>query len=118
MKIPRILLTTQRVHVRARRLPRVNRSRALQIAYLAVAILAVPALAHAQTGSPFDTGLTNLQGLFTGTVARVGSLIAFVVSGVAYAMGEPGAKKGASGALIGSGIAVLSTQVMNYFWGA
>jgi type IV secretion system protein VirB2 len=33
-----------------------------------------PALALAQSGSPFDTGFTALQTLFTGTVAKVASL--------------------------------------------
>ncbi len=53
-----------------------------------------PALAQAQIGgSPFDTGLTNLQTLFTGTVAKVASLIAIVVGGYESAHGEPGAKR-------------------------
>ena len=39
-------------------------------------LLLVPVAAHAQSGSPFDTGFTNLQTLFTGTVAKVASLIA------------------------------------------
>ena len=33
-----------------------------------------PALALAQSGSPFDTGFTVLQTLFTGIVAKVASL--------------------------------------------
>ena len=52
-----------------------------------------PALAHAQSGSPFDTGFTAMQTLFTGTVAKVASLIAIVVGGYQFAHGEPGAKK-------------------------
>jgi len=36
-----------------------------------------PALAMAQ--SPFDTGFTAMQTLFTGTIAKVASLIAIVV---------------------------------------
>jgi hypothetical protein len=32
-------------------------------------ILLVPGVAFAQSGSPFDTGFTALQTLFTGTVA-------------------------------------------------
>ena len=47
------------------------------------------ALAH----SPFDTGFTAMQTLFTGTVANVASLIAIVVGGYQFAHGEPGAKK-------------------------
>src|SRR5207302_115507 len=58
-------------------------------------LLAVPAVAHAQAGgaSPFDTGFSAMQNLFTGTVAKVASLIAIVVGGYQFAHGEPGAKK-------------------------
>src|SRR5581483_2104994 len=52
-----------------------------------------PTLALAQSGSPFDTGFTALQNLFTGTVAKVASLIAIVIGGYEFAHGEPGAKK-------------------------
>jgi type IV secretion system protein VirB2 len=51
-------------------------------------LILFPALALAQ--SPFDTGFTAMQTLFTGTVA---SLIAIVVGGYQFAHGEPGAKK-------------------------
>jgi len=46
-------------------------------------LLLVPAVAHAQAGgaSPFDTGFSAMQNLFTGTVAKVASLIAIVVGG-------------------------------------
>ena len=42
-------------------------------------LILFPALALAQ--SPFDTGFTAIQTLFTGTVAIVASLIAVVVGG-------------------------------------
>src|SRR5271156_3909551 len=62
--------------------------------FLLLTLLLFPLAAHAQTGSsPFDTGLTSLQTLFTGTIAKVSSLIAIVVGGYAFAHGEPGAKK-------------------------
>ena len=54
--------------------------------------LIFPLVAYAQTGSPFDTGFTNLQNLFTGTVAKVASLVAIVIGGFGFAHGEPGAK--------------------------
>jgi type IV secretory pathway VirB2 component (pilin) len=58
-------------------------------------LLLVPATAYAQVlgGSPFDTGFSAMQNLFTGTVAKVASLIAIVVGGYQFAHGEPGAKK-------------------------
>jgi type IV secretory pathway VirB2 component (pilin) len=42
---------------------------------------------------PFDTGFTAMQNLFTGTVAKVASLIAIVVGGYQFAHGEPGARR-------------------------
>ena len=56
-------------------------------------LIVLPALAEAQfINSPFDTGLTSLQSLFTGTVAKVASLIAIVNGGYQFAHGEPWAK--------------------------
>jgi TrbC/VIRB2 pilin len=51
-------------------------------------LLIVPLAAHAQ-GSPFDTGFTSLQTLFTGTVAKVASLIAIVIGGYGFAHVNP-----------------------------
>jgi type IV secretion system protein VirB2 len=53
----------------------------------------LPLAAHAQGSSPFDAGFTSLQNLFTGTIAKVASLIAIVIGGYGFAHGEPGAKK-------------------------
>ena len=79
-------------------------------------LLAVPLAAMAQ-GSPFDNGFTALQTLFTGTVAKVASLIAIVVGGYQFAHGEPGAKKSLAGVAAGTGIAVLATNVLTWLWG-
>ena len=76
-----------------------------------------PALALAQSGSPFDTGFTNLQTLFTGTVARVMSLIAIVIGGYQFAHGEPGSKRAVAGVVAGTGIAVLAANVLSWLWG-
>ena len=76
-----------------------------------------PALALAQSGSPFDTGFTALQNLFTGTIAKVASLIAIVVGGYEFAHGEPGAKKTLAGVAAGTGIAVLATNILAWLWG-
>jgi type IV secretion system protein VirB2 len=72
--------------------------------------------AHAQ-GSPFDSGLTSLQTLFTGTVAKVASLIAIVIGGYGFAHGEPGAKKALAGVAAGTGIAVMAANVLSWLWG-
>jgi type IV secretory pathway VirB2 component (pilin) len=72
-------------------------------------LILFPALALAQ--SPFDTGFTAMQTLFTGTVAKVASLIAIVVGGYQFAHGEPGAKKVAARAAGGSPRRLLSGAV-------
>lgn len=58
-----------------------------------------PAMALAQSGSPFDTGFTALQNLFTGTVAKVASLIAIAIGGHQFAHGEPGSKRALAASL-------------------
>lgn len=68
----------------------------------------LPVIALAQTGSPFDTGFSNLQNLFTRTVAKVASLIAIVIGGYEFAHGEPGAKKIAARSTLGSTRRLLS----------
>jgi type IV secretory pathway VirB2 component (pilin) len=77
----------------------------------------MPVAALAQSGSPFDTGFTSLQTLFTGTVAKVASLIAIVIGGYGFAHGEPGAKKALAGVAAGTGIAVLAANVLSWLWG-
>src|ERR1700684_2022046 len=72
-------------------------------------LILFPALALAQ--SPFDTGFTAMQTLFTGTVAKVASLIAIVVGGYQFAHGEPGAKKVTVRATGGSPRRLLSGAV-------
>lgn len=78
--------------------------------------LLLPAMSQAQ-GSPFDTGFNALQTLFTGTIAKVASLIAIVIGGYGFAHGEPGAKKALAGVAAGTGIAVLAVNVLSWLWG-
>ena len=77
----------------------------------------LPLAAHAQSSSPFDSGFTSLQNLFTGTIAKVASLIAIVIGGYGFAHGEPGAKKALAGVAAGTGIAVLAVNVLSWLWG-
>ena len=84
---------------------------------LAVVCLILPLTAHAQSGSPFDSGLTSIQTLFTGTIAKVASLIAIVIGGYSFAHGEPGAKKTLAGVAAGTGVAVLAVNVLSWLWG-
>ena len=82
-------------------------------------VLLVPVVAHAQAAgaSPFETGFSAMQTLFTGTVAKVASLIAIVLGGYQFAHGEPGAKRALAGVAAGTGIAVLATNVLTWLWG-
>jgi type IV secretory pathway VirB2 component (pilin) len=83
-----------------------------------IAALVLPLAVHAQSGgTPFDSGFTSLQNLFTGTIAKVASLIAIVVGGYMFAHGEPGAKRNLAGIAAGTGIAVLATNVLSWLWG-
>ena len=84
---------------------------------IATPLVLMPVAALAQSGSPFDTGFTSLQTLFTGTVAKVASLIAIVIGGYGFAHGEPGAKKALAGVAAGTGIAVLAANVLSWLWG-
>lgn len=81
------------------------------------AVVLLPEILLAQSGSPFDTGFTNLQTLFTGTVAKVMSLIAIVIGGYQFAHGEPGSKRAVAGVVAGTGIAVLAANVLSWLWG-
>ena len=68
-------------------------------------------------GSPFDTGFNAIQSLFTGTIAKVASLVAIVIGGYGFAHGEPGAKKALAGVAAGTGIAVMAVNVLSWLWG-
>ena len=85
-------------------------------AVLVTLLLVMPVAALAQ-GSPFDTGFTAIQSLFTGTIAKVASLVAIVIGGYGFAHGEPGAKKALAGVAAGTGIAVLAVNVLSWLWG-
>ena len=88
-----------------------------KIAFLLFPLMPVAAHALAVGGSPFDTGFSAMQNLFTGTVAKVASLIAIVIGGYQFAHGEPGANKTLAGVAAGSGIAVMAANVLSWLWG-
>ena len=84
---------------------------------LLVALLVLVPMAARAQGSPFDTGFNAIQSLFTGTIAKVASLVAIVIGGYGFAHGEPGAKKALAGVAAGTGIAVLAVNVLSWLWG-
>ena len=93
-----------------------TREQTVRVLYVIGLLLVLRSFAHAQ-GSPFDTGLTSIQTLFTGTVAKVASLVAIVMGGYGFAHGDPGAKKNLAGVAAGTGIAVLAVNVLTWLWG-
>ena len=100
-----------------RQIQRLVRSKwAFPTAALFTLLLVMPVAALAQ-GSPFDTGFNAIQSLFTGTIAKVASLVAIGIGGYGFAHGEPGAKKALAGVAAGTGIAVLAVNVLSWLWG-
>ena len=91
--------------------------RARPTAAVLTLLFLTPVVALAQGGSPFDSGFTAIQALFTGTIAKVASLVAIVIGGYGFAHGEPGAKKALAGVAAGTGIAVLAVNVLSWLWG-
>ena len=82
---------------------------------LLLCVFLFPIAAHA---SPFDAGISSIQTLFTGTIAKAASLIAIVIGGYTFAHGEPGAKKTLAGVAAGTGIAVMATNILTWLWGS
>jgi type IV secretory pathway VirB2 component (pilin) len=92
-----------------------HRDRAVYVAFVLALLLFLPLAAHA---SPFDQGISSISDLFTGTLARAGSLIACVLGGLGFAFGDQGAKKNLAGVVFGVGIALLAANVLSWLWAA
>jgi type IV secretory pathway VirB2 component (pilin) len=96
---------------------RLHRSKCVGPTVVILALLFLVPMAAMAQGSPFDTGFNAIQSLFTGTIAKVASLVAIVIGGYGFAHGEPGAKKALAGVAAGTGIAVLAVNVLSWLWG-
>jgi type IV secretory pathway VirB2 component (pilin) len=105
-----------RVHF-IREIERLLQSKRVPPTTIVLALLILLPVAALAQGSPFDTGFTAIQSLFTGTIAKVASLVAIVIGGYGFAHGEPGAKKALAGVAAGTGIAVLAVNVLSWLWG-
>jgi type IV secretory pathway VirB2 component (pilin) len=105
-----------RVHS-VRQVGRILQSQRVRPATVVLAVFFLMPVAVLAQGSPFDTGFTAIQSLFTGTIAKVASLVAIVIGGYGFAHGEPGAKKALAGVAAGTGIAVLAVNVLSWLWG-
>ena len=93
------------------------RSKCIRPTTALVSLLLLMPMAALAQGSPFDTGFNAIQGLFTGTIAKVASLVAIVIGGYGFAHGEPGAKRALAGVAAGTGIAVMAVNVLSWLWG-
>jgi type IV secretion system protein VirB2 len=100
-----------------RRIETTLRSKWAHPTAIVLALLFLMPVAALAQGSPFDTGFNAIQSLFTGTIAKVASLVAIVIGGYGFAHGEPGAKKALAGVAAGTGIAVLAVNVLSWLWG-
>jgi len=102
---------------RIRRIGNIFRSKWMPPTAALVSLLLLMPVAALAQGSPFDTGFNAIQSLFTGTIAKVASLVAIVIGGYGFAHGEPGAKKALAGVAAGTGIAVMAVNVLSWLWG-
>jgi type IV secretory pathway VirB2 component (pilin) len=93
------------------------RSKLVRLTAIVHGVLCLMPVAALAQGSPFDTGFNAIQSLFTGTIAKVASLVAIVIGGYGFAHGEPGAKKALAGVAAGTGIAVMAVNVLSWLWG-
>ncbi len=100
-----------------RQIQHLLRSQCVRPTAIILALLFLMPMAAMAQGSPFDTGFNAIQALFTGTIAKVASLVAIVIGGYGFAHGEPGAKKALAGVAAGTGIAVLAVNVLSWLWG-
>ena len=79
--------------------------------------LSLPAVAQSVGGSPWDNTLQAMSAFFTGTFARVSSLIAVVFGGWQMMHGEPGTKRAVAGIVAGVGAALLAGNVIAWLFG-
>jgi type IV secretory pathway VirB2 component (pilin) len=96
---------------------RLHQAKCVRPTTVVIAMFFLMPVALLAQGSPFASGFTAIQALFTGTIAKVASLVAIVIGGYGFAHGEPGAKKALAGVAAGTGIAVLAVNVLSWLWG-
>ena len=91
-----------------------RRPSAAQFGLLAGLLVLDAAPLVAGTTMPWETAVTNLQGIFTGTIATGLSLIAIVLGGLMFAFGEGGSKKAIAGIIFGVGMAVGANNFLTW----
>ena len=79
--------------------------------------ISLPVMAQSVGGSPWDNALQAMSAFFTGTFARVSSLIAVIFGGWQMMHGEPGSKRAVAGIVGGVGAALLAGNVIAWLFG-
>jgi type IV secretory pathway VirB2 component (pilin) len=96
--------------VQSRVLSQIIRSGSLLLSSLLLSPLAV----FAQ--SPWERAASNLEGTFTGPLARSLALVAIVIGGLMFMFGEGGAKRQISGIVFGGGLALFAAQFLAWLF--
>lgn len=82
------------------------------LALLVVAVLPISLLAQ----SPWERAALNLEGTFTGPLARSLALVSIVIGGLMFMFGEGGAKRQISGIVFGGGLALFAGQFLTWLF--
>ena len=90
------------------------RNRALVTMVVVYLILAAPAYAQAQGGSPWENAANVLMTAFTTTIARGLSLVSIVVGGLTFAFSEGSSKRLLAGILFGVGMAIGAVKFLSH----
>ena len=93
---------------------RSNAAARFLVALASAVLLALAAPAFAQ--SPWERAAANLEGTFTGPLARSLALVAIVIGGLMFMFGEGGAKRQISGIVFGGGLALFAAQFLTWLF--
>ena len=94
-----------------------RRIRSIVPAVILPVFAAFPAVLLAQQSpSPWERAASNLEGTFTGPLARSLALVAIVIGGLMFMFGEGGAKRQISGIVFGGGLALFAGQFLTWLF--
>ncbi len=66
------------------------------------------------TANPWTETIDKIAEMFTGPIATAVSIIAIVIGGLMFAFGESGAKRAVAGLVIGIGMALGATELVEW----
>ena len=88
----------------------IARMRGAQLILVTAVLVLLPQIVSAQ--SPWERAAGNLERTFTGPLARSLALVAIVVGGLTFMVGEMGAKRQLAGIVFGGGLALFAAQFL------